>query len=251
MESSAKKIPYIPSQEFRYELSLDEYSRKRFRVLMEIYKELQATIPEIPISFCMFGSLTKGKVLTSETAECADIDLDIKFDKKAWDEFPLKKHFELRTKFGVSSSNKIRFVQFDNFVRYFVLQRIQKVKNDLGFNETTGKTVEIFITPIDSESIQSEINNINYNKNQTNSDERLRLAVYFMLSIGNVVKKYRNKFLKELVEMKDRAEAIRIWNLIKECVEEVERQGQIPEKIIKQFPQTLEESLKFYEVDMK
>jgi len=58
---------------------------KRFETLMAVYKELQATIPEVPISFCMFGSLTKGKVLNAETAQYADIDLEIKYDKEALD----------------------------------------------------------------------------------------------------------------------------------------------------------------------
>ena len=46
----------------------------------------------------------------------------------------------------------------------------------------------------------------------------------------------------------DEKEAERTWNVIKNCVEVVERYGQIPEKTKKQFPQTIEEALKFYEV---
>lgn len=234
-----KKIPYQPSQEFRYELSQDEFSRKRFETLMAIYKELQATIPEIPISFCLFGSLTKGKILDKETAKDTDIDLDIKFDNEAW-----KKEYPD----GVQSF-------FCMNIKNFIFNKMDKIKDSLGLEEISLETVHLSITPIDSNSIRKTLSNIehtekeyikNYPKIQI--DNSITLSHYFSLSVGEAVKKYRNKFLRELAEMEDTEKASRIWRTIRERVEEVERQYQIPEEARKQFPQTLEEALKFYEV---
>ena len=232
MEQCApKKIPYIPSQDYRYELSEDEFSRKRFRILMEIFKELQAKIPQIPISFCMFGSLTKGKVLTAETAKYADVDLEIKYDREALDSLVSAKE-----KKGVIE--KLKF-----FTEIFIQEKMLEAKDS-----TKLEYIHADLNGIDSDSIWIAVKNI---RNSLGVADNLVLANYFTLSIGEAVKKYRDKFLKELATMqntKNEKEAKEIWNKIRKCVELVERRGQIPEKAKRQFPQTIEEALKFYEV---
>ena len=227
-EAAPKKIPYVPSQEYRYELSEDEFSRKRFRVLMEIYKELQGKLPMVPISFCMYGSLVKGKILTPETAPDTDIDLEVKYDEEIYD---IKTSREKRRLTG-----KLEF-----YIEEVILKKIYETDR-----------IHLAVNPINSKSIWIAIHNISTDKSKLpNMRNNVDLANYFTLSIGEAVKKYRDKFLKELATMQnteDAEEAEKIWNTIKKCVEEVERQGKIPEKIRKQFPQTTEEALKFYEV---
>ena len=237
------KIPYAPSQELRYELSADEISRKRFRALMAICKELQKDLPQIPISFCLFGSLTKGKVLTAETASNADIDFDVKYDAEAITASTLKEKRETASK-------------FEFLIEETIKKKMEEKKEGLELGE-----IHFDVNPIDSFSIQRALDNVgssDFVYKTTGGIEKksaqvvISLALYFTLSIGNAVKKYRDKYLRYLSKMigtDDEEEAREIWSRIKECVETVERQGQIPEKTRKQFPQTLEEALKFYEVD--
>ena len=74
------------------------------------------------------------------------------------------------------------------------------------------------------------------------------IDAYFTLSIGEAVKKYRDKFLRDLASMKNQKEAEWAWGTIKRSVQKAERDNQIPDKIKARFPQTLKEALKFYNV---
>ena len=60
MNEGKIKITYVPSPDKRYEISKDEFSRRRIEALRDIHHELQAEFP-IPISISVFGSLVKGK----------------------------------------------------------------------------------------------------------------------------------------------------------------------------------------------
>jgi hypothetical protein len=253
MLGDSLKIWYNPSEEYRYELSGDEYSRERFRALVEIYKELQKLIPQIPISFSFFGSLTKGKpLLDKNTAENTDIDIDIKFDGEILGRLTQEEWQKLGKSLGF---NYIDQTNFAGYLKDFLLNKLDSKRDNLGFTKIPEK--DISITEVDENSIKDKLRSVTYFWFQ-NEDrpERIplnciELASYFTLSIGKTVEKYRNKFLKEqILEMEDIGNSEIIWMIIKDCVEEVERRGQIPEKTRKQFPQTLEEALKFYEVSV-
>ncbi len=75
-----KKVPYTPSPE-RFKISEDPISRERYKAVKESCDELQKKFPGVNLAFSLFGSLTKGKVLTEETAKKTDIDLHIFFDE--------------------------------------------------------------------------------------------------------------------------------------------------------------------------
>ena len=87
-----------------------------------------------------------------------------------------------------------------------------------------------------------------YQNEQAKRGADVGLNLYFTLSIGSAVKKYRDKFLKELVSEEKKGSAENIWNLIRESIERTERKGLIPDKIKHRFPQTLADALKFYGV---
>lgn len=68
------KIDYQPSEQRRFDVSPDLYSRERVQMMKHILEELRKELPDISIAISLFGSLTKGKKLTKETAPSADID---------------------------------------------------------------------------------------------------------------------------------------------------------------------------------
>lgn len=251
MDKSPIKTPYTPSQKKRYEVSKDEFSTRRIQVLRDIYRELQAVLP-IPISISVFGSLVKGKQLKADNARDADIDIDLKFDKEALNALSLDDTSRFTTRFKIDTvDGVIQDSDLIEFIRKSIVEKIHTVKDQLGLQEITEN--HLFITPISSSSIQSAVNA----RMMTAASEipvvggnaDVRLARFFGLSIGSAVKKYRNKFLKELSESEDRLEdAADTWDLIRDAVERSERQGQIPIDIKRQFPQTLNEALKFYGV---
>ena len=232
MQEDPIKVLYTPSQELRYELSEDEISRKRFAAVVKIYKEIQSLVPDIPISFVLYGSLAKGKILDEETAKVTDIDLEIFYDGEAADK-----------------SDNFRYLTEDA-----VINRFKKVKDDL-----KQKDIQFDISPIDGQSIDGAIFMLEFNERHIDSEmfdakkgienAKFRIAMLFGLSIGEALKKYRNEFLKKLSDMEDSEEAERIWDKIKGCVEEIERKGEIPDKARHQFPQTLQDASSFYELN--
>jgi hypothetical protein len=73
------KIPYSPSQEKRFDVSGDEYSRERLKVA-ELFYDKMKQIFDVSMGLVLFGSLVKGKTLNNETKESADIDLTLFVD---------------------------------------------------------------------------------------------------------------------------------------------------------------------------
>jgi hypothetical protein len=73
------KIPYSPSQEKRFEVSVDEYSRERLKVA-ELFYDKMKQLFDVSMGLVLFGSLVKGKTLNNETKESADIDLTLFVD---------------------------------------------------------------------------------------------------------------------------------------------------------------------------
>ncbi len=218
------KIPYTPSETKRYEISPDEYSRRRITALRDIHHSLESAL-RIPLSFCIIGSLVKGKTLTPDTAEYADIDMSIFFDEEA-----------LRNK-PITERELVNLIQ-DN-----LRIKLEKQKEALGLKEVSMKHVSV--RPINSGSIQKTIDSKRY---RPGAAPDMNLSKFFTLSIGETVKKYRQEFLRKLATMEDQEKAERIWNSVRESVEKAERGNNIPNSIKDRFPQTLADALKFYGV---
>lgn len=73
------KMAYEPSQEKRFEISGDEYSRERIEMIRLFYDKLRSFFG-VSMGLVLFGSLAKGKKLDVETKENADIDFTLFID---------------------------------------------------------------------------------------------------------------------------------------------------------------------------
>jgi len=75
----SEKIPYERTER-RFEISPDEISRERFKFIKrEIFDKLREEFPGV-INMTIWGSLSKGKELTPETAFASDIDMSVFID---------------------------------------------------------------------------------------------------------------------------------------------------------------------------
>lgn len=79
MIQGEKAIPYKPSRTKRFEIGDDDFSRERIKFLQDLQREWNETQP-VPVHCTVYGSLTKGKLLTAETAPKSDIDFSIYID---------------------------------------------------------------------------------------------------------------------------------------------------------------------------
>lgn len=246
-EKVPNKVPYVPSADKRYEVSKDEFSRRRIEALKDIQHELQAEFPMIPISISIFGSLVKGKKLTPETAPNADIDFDLKFDEDALTSLPREEALKIEKKFNIPDLGRFSVAEI---FKDLLIEKLNRIKSELGLEEIPQKS--FYANPIHDKSIQNAVSDVitaqKWSRKEVTTSADINLNLYFTLSIGSAVKKYRDKFLKELASSENKKEAEEKWNLIRDSVERNERQGQIPEKIKHRFPQTLAEALKFYGV---
>ncbi len=174
-QEAPNKIPYIPSPHKRYEISGDEFSRRRIKSLRDIQHELQAELP-IPISISIFGSLVKGKVLTSETAQNADIDFDLKFNEEALLALPEEERLKLERKFNIRELGSFSMTEV---LKDLVTEKLNKFKDKLSLKEIPKE--HVFVTPINSRSIEDAFSD-------------LRTSLYFTLSIGSAVKNIGTSF---------------------------------------------------------
>jgi len=187
-ERITNKIPYVASHNKRYEISKDEFSRRRIEALRDICHELQAQLP-LPISISVFGSLVKGKELTHETALETDIDCKLRFDIEEFRALPEETILKLGKKFGIEDLN---VYLFEKLLKEIFIEKLNKVKDKLNLKETL--TEHVFVGPIDSDSIQDAVNyrmmSHTWEDKGASVSADVRLNSYFTLSIGNAVKKY-------------------------------------------------------------
>lgn len=233
---SKTKTPYTPSETKRYEIALDEFSQKRIHALHDIYRALKTELG-VPLSFSIYGSLAKGKTLTAETAQNADIDMYVDLDSE-----------NLPQKIKAKKMKKM------------VIKKLQEVKEKLGYKKIPRENIDVRI--LDKKSIENALLNLEIALDMTTAIENLLfsgnprdyeiyLASFFTLTIGPTASKYRNAFLAELATKPNKTEAKKTWQTISRVIgktERIQKHGYIPKEIVDRFPHTLEEALTFYGV---
>lgn len=77
--------------------------------------------------------------------------------------------------------------------------------------------------------------------------EQIGVARIFSLDVGGGMKLYRQAFIRDLLVLNDN-DGEALWNIVNNSIRLCERNNDIPKNMERQFPQTLEEAVKYYGV---
>lgn len=268
---SENKIHYIPSPHKRFDVSHDSISRDRLRGIATIAKELRIEYPFV-VGATLFGSLSKGKVLTPEIADESDIDLVFFIDpdeiKKYSEQFASKRDPRIWSR--VTDLSKILSAIFDRGEDERDLENVglyleKVVNNKLNQRfEAWGSLDEGIVFNAISFSGEYSIHQ-NFKKVMWGCDlisfleqdlphlsagdlgQYSRVVMPWLLDLGGGLAKYRKAYFTEMLG-EDPSERDLEWRVINYLIEYYERGGIIPEKIKRSYPKTFTEALKYYGV---
>lgn len=247
VEGDPQKVPYEPAER-RFEISEDQFSRERLEAVKAAYKELTAALPGVSVAFSLFGSLSKGKVLTEETKDKADVDLTAFIDEKellaAHDELMktnpeyaaferehpgdggrlyamsiLKRHVAPNTPEGDIDDPHVGYINYEGHHSIMLLVGAYADRLAIGMRGAGGGAA------LESYAV--------------------RIARYFHLDVGGGMRKYREAFIQQLLTMEP-GEGERYWSIVNRCARYIERGGKISEVAERQFPKTLAEAEEYY-----
>lgn len=248
----SEKIFYNPSEEKRFEVSKDEYSRERIGVLRELNKEFK----ELPanVGLVLFGSLSKGKKLNKDSKKYTDIDIQvfIDMDDLANNETAVKDFINNNQvaldRYNLEKSEQISeryFQALGDYIRSRIIYQYKK-------NGIDGEFLYINISKIASKGNYSIYNKLNhylsalYEENQYEEDAwKQSIQACFGLNIGNNLKKYRQSFIEDLASLNTKDRNLD-WDLVKKAVNEWERNDNVPINMKNKFPDTFEDAQKYY-----
>lgn len=268
MTDNEPKTPYAPTTARRFELSHDEYSRERVRALLKAYRTLKGEVPFFA-GITLYGSLSKGKKLTGETAPSTDIDLFAFIDVDLYEatisnfeqeneEFQKKVKYVSKHDPAMRSLYNVEEVRRENVrkaAQAFIEDRITEImlaelkQQGLSSDKISIETDFINIRDDDNDSISNKIlaHNLTVDSGLPGPKEEnlLFVAAPFFYDIGGGLRKYREAFMKKLLaEPADVAEEQ--WKIVVEAMKTWERQNQVPDSVTHTYPQTLEEARKYY-----
>ncbi len=238
MSSTSDYTPY-PYQ--RFKISADKYSQKRIKDLSRIRKELQDDYT-IPISFVVYGSLTKGKILNKKLAREADIDFSVFYDIDDINISELVKKFEINGDLDPE-------LLLGNHIVSDLRQRL--IRCDLTENQLDN----IWSYPVTTALISDRIDSIKPNiKNWSSeelhddfisSDQDLwALVRMFYLDIGNNLTSRKLELLNDLKSRGEFGELL--WEYLNMIIKDQERQDNMTYEASVEYPDSLEEAIKKY-----
>ena len=243
---------YLESQTDRFEIADDGYSRERVEALAKLREELQTEFG-MRIAFVLFGSLTKGKILTAETAGSTDIDMSIFFD---YDDY--RKDFKgLLRRLAEEPENKhiVKAVMSGhtpltysgNLEGYFIDSCLQQRIARLVYGEDGHLFLvrEVRSLPLAHAGYRSMYQITTDWLKYRNWGNEATIAVFFAMDIGDSMKEYRKEFFEQLA-VKGKEEAERIWTQVHELIENFERRKGIPEGMQGRLPATFEAAARYY-----
>jgi hypothetical protein len=125
---TVEKVSYVPSQISFFEISKDQISQARKKVLLECFSEIKQILPGIDLAFALFGSLSKAKHLTPEVADVTDIDIKIYFDEMKLDKL-LNLNLEIYSTLGLDKGRDMmglwRNTSIKNWIENYIFQKMQ------------------------------------------------------------------------------------------------------------------------------
>lgn len=277
-----EKKMYRESSRKRHEISQDEISRERVYAIRDFSAELRRNFPELGFMVGLYGSLSKGKELSSK--KDADIDMSIIIDledanKLVEDIIENGTDIKLRTELEENiatvrktNDSSIRSTSFwsedreQEYIRHlehkvnyeafrlYVLKQIADLFSKLGA-EKDERYIDIFSIEGGGEGIIKTIRrleedlymqHLSWEELIPNGHPDVRFLVgVFGLQIGGTRKKYLKEFF-ELLDSYAPVQANSYWQLVAACVRYFERRHEIPDTISHRFPETVEEAKKYY-----
>lgn len=264
----AEKVPYTPSQIKRFEVSCDRFSRERVQMVHKIVHDVRRIHPFV-VGAVIFGSLSKGKVLTEEIVEKSDVDLAIFIDPQLLKENPqglsldneiYREAFELMSDLNMYEGDQMLLMTTVLYLEDLIDRRFRKSlspENKLPDEEKWGsafmpislcgedslenafKRQYEFYTP---ELIAKKLEEADINLDPKSCSI---LALPWGLDILGGLKRYRRSFLDYLGELNPNVADL-YWKAIIDSIKFYERSRQIPPNIQKYYPESYQQALKYY-----
>jgi hypothetical protein len=246
----------------RFRISKDPYSRARVKFLLDFRKAWNRSI-DVPISISLYGSLSKGKLLTQESADKTDIDVvvfvdldrledrfrDLMTDKKyqffrkyyvdmtgmaAYDEifavatieeyfFRCLERFSLNNK-NSEGESKLESMGFNGVPEWRRWFQLNPIRNKGSFSlQEMAKTIIDFEAGADKE-VTAQADLIERSSMaETVAELELQLTKAFLLDLGGGLRPYRQRFFKEMANMSDGSARQRVWSILRDSLIDLER----------------------------
>lgn len=228
---------YTPSETKRFEVSQDPYSRARLRAVIDTARDLQQTDPFF-LGVSLWGSLSKGKELTTELLPTTDIELVAFYDAEKFQESGLDENYNMakristEVKKGITShlaeqgdtpdiNLSVRGLAFEG--EYSMLARVMDL--------VTG----------------------NYRDEQDLNQLVGAISAFFGFNPSGGLKPYRVQFFEKVASIMPEEKADKLWNIVSENVIKVVERGvhgttkaHIPQGIEKFYPSTFKDAAHYY-----
>lgn len=231
------KISYNPPAEKRFAISRDLITQERLNFIRDLQKKLTQDIG-IPIGITLFGSITKGKELSSEEIVAkTDIDFTVFYDL---DEV-IKNFNEICTKFPDLKES------YDKIHRHhsYTINHVIDCSFKLFIKSYIGKIVSASRDLYSFDALPLKANDLeDIELQKTIMDNRdVTIMRMFQLDVGGVMTKYRSIFL-EALSKKDKKTRDYIWYKITQSIRFNERHND--DQDIKYLPETFEAAYEKY-----
>lgn len=258
-----KERDYSPPASHRHELSDDPISQERIAALLDLVTSLKQEIPSIA-GLTLYGSLTKGKKLTEETASSSDMDtsLFVDSDKLAQTQasitgspdFPgilqsVRENPDYNTE-GMTGEDRERFFTQIGMEKYIAQRAQATLAERLGPGTPH---VAMYVNFISAKNGTSMYDTLVRHEEVVAEEKRRRRdrrwffgsAHFFMLDVGGGLTDYRKAFFDRLSqEPPDRADAL--WSIADRNIRGWERIGPVPADLEPQFPKTFSDAKAYY-----
>lgn len=263
-----EKHPFPPSQEKRYEISPDIFSRDRIQAVYKTVMNLKAQYPFVA-GLTVYGSLSKNKFLQFSDMGKTDIDANLFIDVDILRDFQSQLHedekylneFELVQKDmeeeGIEkpSLDEIEF----RTIRNFITDRFAEICEGTGtmFAETcSAVTLNVRRIAFEGPYSLQERSFIHFPHPSFGDPDNIEtqrelntIAAAWTLDVGGGLKPYRDRFLSALGQLDPQITEQR-WQFIRRISIKWERnrweqEDSVPEKIRSQYPATFQEAIRY------
>lgn len=220
-----KERDYTPSLEHRFVISSDPFSQVRYSTIIQVFYKLKALHPPF-VGITLFGSLSKGKLLTPDTAGATDIDLAVFVEFEATDgSETAKEACKEKTNLLIRAEYPRNLPLGNVDIHPFF---ISKVLGNRGFLE------DYLDYLVEMNKLMDEF---------TPWGARLP-ASPFGMDIEGGLKPFRRAWLEYLKGQGEEGE--QTWQTVNHCTKVWERGEDIPESLTRFYPETLEEAIAYY-----